>query len=81
MDAKEQVGRGLGPGFGEGKLLEAIGSLREEVDEGLMVQFFFDTSLSVESVLPKLLALRFCVVLCDPDYTVLTPRVGLPLNR
>ena len=33
------------------------------------------------SVLPKHLALIFCVVLCDPDYTVPTPRVGLFLNR
>ena len=44
-----------------------MGSLREEVDERLNV------SLSVESVLPKHLALLFCVVLCDPDYTVPTP--------
>ena len=27
-------------GFGDGKLLEAMGSLREEVDEMLMVQVF-----------------------------------------
>ena len=27
VDAKDQPGRGLGPGFGEGKPLEAMGSL------------------------------------------------------
>ena len=54
-------------GFGEENLLEAMGSLREEVDERLNVSLF------VESVLPKHLALLFCVVLCDPDYTVPTP--------
>ena len=54
-------------GFGGENLLEAMGSLREEVDEMLNV------SLSVENVLPRHLALLFCVVLCDPDYTVPTP--------
>ena len=40
VDAKTHEGRGLGPGFGEGKPLEAMGSLREEVDEMLTVQVF-----------------------------------------
>ena len=48
-------------GFGGENLLEAMGSLREEVDEMLNVSLF------VESVLPKHLVLLFCVVLCDPD--------------
>ena len=52
-----------------GKPLEAMGSLREEVDEMLNVSLF------VESVLPKHVALIFCVVLCDPDHTVPTPWV------
>ena len=42
-------------GFGGENLLEAMGTLREEVDEMLNVSLF------VESVLPKHLALILCV--------------------
>ena len=47
VDAKDQPGRGLGPGFGEGKPLEAMGSLREEVDEMLIVQVFSPNRFTV----------------------------------
>ena len=67
MEAQTKNGRGLGRRICGENLLEAMGSLREEVDERLNV------SLSVESVLPKHVALLFCVVHCDPDYTVPTP--------
>ena len=51
--------------FGEGKPLEAMGSLREEVDEQLMVQFFWWILLSsfCGGYKPKHLALTFCVFL------------------
>ena len=72
VDVKEKkYGRGLGRGFG-GNPLEAMGFLRAEVDGMLMVQVLLDASLFCGSVLPKHLALRFCVFLCHPDCTVPT---------
>ena len=66
VDAEDKRGRGLG------KPLEAMGSFWRSGR---------DVALFVESVLPKHLALIFCIVLCDRDYIVATPWVGLSLKR
>ena len=74
VDAEDSHGRGLGRAFGEGKPLEAMGSLREEVDEMLIVQVFSGQlhSLFLQSV-PRRLhdhLVLLLLLLNDHDYIV-----------
>ena len=76
MDVQENTGRGLGTkDFGGENLLEAMGSLREEVDDMLIqfkvlvdLCFHFLWKVSVKTCAPP-----FCFVLCGHDISRLCP--------
>ena len=76
MDVQDNDGRGLGTkDLGEENLLEAMGSLREEVDEMLIrfkvlvdLCFHFLWKVSVKTCAPP-----FCFVLCGHDISQLCP--------